>query len=424
MELTIVIIAISLLLSALFSGSEIAFVSTNKLRIQLQNIDNSMVGKILASFVGKPSRFLTAMLIGNNVVLVIYGIYFSALVSTIWIQQEWWGYEFELLVFLVQTILGSIIVLIFAEFIPKAVFSINAYRTLRALAFPLLIIHFILAPLVGVILALSHFILAKVFQIKLEKEVSGYDRVDLFHMINDEQYDEEEHDSDVDTEIFLNALEFANTKVRDCMIPRTEVAAIEINADVNELRELFVKSGHSKILVYRENIDQVIGYVHSIGLFSNPDSIQSIILPIPMAPESKQASNLLRTMIDKRRSMALIVDEFGGTSGIVTVEDIVEEIFGEIEDEHDQEELIEIMLNEHEYIFSARCEIEYINDKYNIDLPDGDYDTLGGYIIHIYERIPELGESILLDGFLASIRKMDGARIAEIHLKRIEEEHE
>ena len=342
METVLAVIGVSLLFSAFFSGSEIAFVSTNKLRIQLKNIDESVIGRILSRFVNNPERFLTAMLIGNNIALVIYGIYFAELVNKSWQYFQFWGYDIDVLVFVVQTILGSMVVLVFAEFLPKALFSINANRSLQILAFPLVAITTILSPLVFMVLGISNFVLERVFRVKVENDQKGYDRVDLFHMISEETGPEEVgKDQDVDTEIFLNAIEFANTKVRDCMIPRTEIVAIDIEAPIAELKELLLSSGHSKILVYRENIDQIMGYVHSIGLFDKPKSIRNIILPIPFASQSMQASDLLRRMIDKRRSMALVVDEFGGTSGIVTVEDIVEEIFGEIEDEHDVEALVE-----------------------------------------------------------------------------------
>lgn len=424
MDGTLLLIAAALLLSAFFSGSEIAFVSTNKLRIQLQNIDESLVGRILSKFIKKPSRFLTAMLVGNNVAMVIYGIYFSQFIEHVWIENQLWGYDIELLVFLVQTILASAVVLLFAEFLPKALFSISASKFLKALAIPLFAINFILSPVVSVVLFLSNVFLKNVLKVNVGGGELAFDRVDLFHMISDEKGDDENEEADVDTEIFLNAIEFANTKIRDCMVPRTEIVSIDIESNLEELTELFLESGHSKIVVYKENIDQVIGYIHSLDLFNKPTTLGSIILPIPFVPESMQASDLLRTLLDKRRSMALVVDEFGGTSGIVTVEDIVEEILGEIEDEHDVEELVEVQVSKDEFIFSARAEIEHINEKYDLNLPKGDYDTLGGFVIHQHEKIPQLGDHFSVDGFDVSIRKMDGARIAEIFMKRIVEDDE
>ena len=418
MESLLLIIGLTLLFSAFFSGSEIAFVSTNKLRIQLQNFDQSVAGKILSGFVKKPARFLTAMLIGNNVALVIYGVYFAEFVTELWTSWALWGYDNEALIFVVQTILASIVILLFAEFLPKALFSINANRSLQIFAIPLVFITTILSPLVYVVLGLSNFILSRVLKVNIEKDEDGYDRVDLFHMISEESDSEESHkESDVDTEIFLNAIEFANVKIRECMIPRREIVAIDIESSIEELKEILLSSGHSKILVYREDIDDIVGYVHSLGLFDNPSSIKSIVLPIPFAPESTQASALLRQMIDKRRSISLVVDEFGGTAGIVTVEDIVEEIFGEIEDEHDQEDFVEMDLGNGVYRFSARCEIEYLNEKYQLDLPEGDYETLGGCIIHVNERIPFLGEKVLFEKFEVTIEKLDGARVEEVKLE-------
>lgn len=424
MDVTLLIIAATLLLSAFFSGSEIAFVSTNKLRIQLQNIDESLVGRILSKFIRRPSRFLTAMLVGNNLAMVIYGIYFSKFIEQLWVENQLLGYDIDLLVFLVQTILASIVVLLFAEFLPKALFSISASKFLKGLAIPLFVIDLILSPVVAVVLFLSNVFLKNVLKVDVGRGEQAFDRVDLFHMISDEKGDDESEETDVDTEIFLNAIEFANTKIRDCMVPRTEIVSIDIESNLEELTELFLESGHSKIVVYKENIDQVVGYIHSIDLFNKPTSLNSIILPIPFVPESMQASDLLRTLLDKRRSMACVVDEFGGTSGIITVEDIVEEILGEIEDEHDVEELVEVQVSKHEFIFSARAEIEHINEKYDLNLPKGDYDTLGGFVIYQHEKIPQLGDNFKVDGFEVSIRKMDGARIAEIFMKRVFEEDE
>lgn len=418
METVILVISISLLFSAFFSGSEIAFVSTNKLRIQLQNFDQSLIGRILSGFVNNPAKFLTAMLIGNNIAMVVYGAYFSIFITRLWEHWAIWGYDNEPFVFVVQTILASMVVLLFAEFLPKALFSINANKSLRLLALPLIVITTLLTPLVFVILQISNWFLKSVLKIKIADEEDGYNRVDLFHMISEEnETTEPGKETDVDTEIFLNAIEFASVKIRDCMIPRTEIVAIEINASIQELTEILQQSGHSKILVYKENIDHIVGYVHSIGLFDNPSSINSIILPIPFAPESMQASNVLRMMIDKRRSIALVVDEFGGTSGIVTVEDIVEEIFGEIEDEHDVEEFLEEEIAPGVYRFSARCEIEYLNDKYHLELPEGDYETLGGCIISVNERIPELGEKVPFGKYTATVEKVEGARVEEILLE-------
>lgn len=425
METDLIIIGLSLLFSAFFSGSEIAFVSTNRLRIELKGSEDNISSKILSGFVKRPSHFITGLLIGNNITIVIYSIYFARLLTNIWTANEWYGYDSQFIIFLLQTVLGSFVVLIVAEFVPKALSSLSPYRVLYAFAVPLAMLTWPLKYVVDFIVWLSKLIIRKVLSVRINDEASDYDRVDLFHIINEESSNNNaEKESEVDTEIFMNALEFANTKIRDCMIPRTEIDAIEINASIDELKTLLLNSGHSKIIVYKDNIDNIVGYVHSIELFNNPKSIKNVILPVPLATESMQASELLRSLIKMQRSIALVVDEFGGTSGIVTVEDIIEEIFGEIEDEHDGDQLTEKKIADNAYIFSARLEIEYLNEKYHFSIPDGDYDTLGGYLISKHESIPEKGDQLKIDGFDVSILKMQGARIDEVKLVIREENND
>ena len=351
--------------------------------------------------------------------MVIYGIFFAKVFNYFWINNQVWGYENQLFMFLAQTIVASIVVLIVAEFIPKALCSLSPFKTLTLFSLPLAIFYYPLLLLVGPTVVLSKKILRWVFKVNMDKDGDGFDRIDLFHMVDESthHHHEEQADSEVNTEIFKNALEFANTKIRECMVPRPEVDALSIDADISELKQVFFDTGRSKLVIFQDNIDNIKGYVHSIDLFGNPASIQSMIIPMPFASESTPASELLRELIDRQRSMAQVIDEFGGTAGIVTIEDLIEEIFGEIEDEYDVDALREDVLGENKFVFSARHEIAYLNQKYGFNLPEGDYGTLGGYIINTYQSIPELNERIEIDHFRFVILEMDGAKILDIEVE-------
>lgn len=416
------ILSIALLVSAFFSGSEIAFVSTNRLRIEIKGNKDGVVASILSTFVKKPSHFITTMLIGNNIAMVIYGIFFAKAFNGIWIGSEMWGYENPLFMFLAQTFVATLVVLIVAEFLPKALCSLSPFKTLTVFSLPLAIFYYPLLLFVEITVWMSKGILKLFFKLDIDKDGDGFDRVDLFHMVDESTHNhhEEQADGEVNTEIFKNALEFANTKIRECMVPRPEVDALSIDSDITELKQVFFDTGRSKLVIFQENIDNIKGYVHSIDLFGEPSSIQSMIIPMPFASESTPASELLRELIDRQRSMAQVIDEFGGTAGIVTIEDLIEEIFGEIEDEYDVEALREDVLGKKEFVFSARHEIDYLNQKYSLGLPEGDYGTLGGYILSNYQSIPELNERIEIDRFRFIILEMDGAKIMDIKVEAID----
>ncbi|MFY0673694.1 MAG: HlyC/CorC family transporter [Bacteroidia bacterium] len=416
MESELGIVLVSLLFSAFFSGSEIAFVSTNRLRIEIKGNKEGFISGLLSTYVKRPSHFITTMLIGNNIAMVIYGIFFSSFIMGIWESNNLYGADNPLIIFLLQTVLASIVVLIIAEFIPKALCSLSPFKVLTAFALPLAIFFFPFKYLVEITVWLAKLILKYLFRVQIEEDEESYDRIDLFHMVDESSTEDDELEGDVNTQIFKNALEFANTKIRDCMVPRPEIDAVDISADIEALKTLFFETGRSKLVVYRENIDNILGYVHSIDLFNDPESIQNMIIPMPFASESTPASELLRELIDKQRSVSQVVDEFGGTAGIVTIEDLIEEIFGEIDDEYDVDDFTEKQISENEFIFSARLEIEHINDKYELGIPEGDYDTLGGFLIHNYQSIPEEGEEISVDRFTFKILGMDGARINDLRL--------
>lgn len=412
----LVIISCSILVSAFFSGMEIAFISANKLLIELKNKQGSISAKILSPFVNNPSKFISTTLVGNNVGLVVYGIYMAAFLDPyirIWIPG---ANENTFLLLFLSSIISTAIVLVTGEFIPKVLFRINPDIILRVLAVPFLLAYYIFWPLVHFITWLAKLILNQLFRLNFTEATPVFSRVDLDQYITDSVEDLEE-DADVDTEIFRNALDFANVRVRDCMTPRTELISINMSASVDELYQKFVSTGLSKILVHQGSSDHIIGYVHQKDIFKRPQSIRSILIPIEITTETMPANELLNIFTRTHKSIALVVDELGVTAGVVTIEDIMEEIFGEIEDEHDVEQLTEKQLDETTYLFSARQEVDYLNSKYELDIPEGDYHTLGGFIFAMHENIPTRGEIIEIDHFRFTILAITNTRINEVKLE-------
>lgn len=410
------IIILMLIFSAFFSGIEIAFYSANKLRLELKRKQGELSAKLMSFFVRKPSHFMSNTLVGNNLALVIYSIYMKFLIDFLFLKTGADWLQIGIVNFIAVTFISSLIVLIFAEFLPKALFRINPDKMLSFLAVPFNCFYYLFYPINIVILSISHFILRNVLKVQVKENAPVFNHFDLFHFVA-ESTDEDENDIDLDTQIFKNAIEFPNVKVRECMIPRTEVKSFEISSPFDDLKNLFTETGHSKLIIYRENIDNIVGYVHIIDLFKNPEKIEDILMPITITTESMPASEALRLLIEKHRSIAVVVDEFGGTSGIITIEDIIEEIFGEIRDEHDVDELKEKKISDHEFLFSARLEIDYLNETYNLNLPSGDYETLGGLILHINESIPDPKEVIEHDPYKFTIVDVSGARINTVKVE-------
>ena len=407
------IAAISLSFSAFFSGMEIAFISSNKLKIELDYKKGLFSAKILSFFSSKPAWFIAAMLIGNNTALVVFTLYVADLV-------EPYLLTFDLnspLVLLLQTLFSTFFILLFAEFLPKAIFRLNPNYTLRFFSVILFIIYVFLWPLTAVVVFLTNTIL-KVFGNKESIDKVSFKKTDLDLYIKELKTDlEEGEEMEHDVKIFHNALSFSEVIARDCMVPRNEIIALEINDNIEDLKNLFLESGHSRIIIYKDNIDNIIGYVHSIELFKIPISIKSMLIPVSIVPESMSGIKLLEDFIEKKRSVSVVVDEYGGTSGILTMEDIIEEIFGEIDDEHDQEELIHEMIEENIFIFSARLEIDFINEKYRIQLPvKEDYETLSGMIIYYAETIPESGSNVNIESFNFKIIEADDTKISKVQL--------
>ena len=393
---------------------EIAFISANRLHIEVLGTQGTFVGKILSRFVKKPAFFLGTTLVGNNVALVLYGIYMAQLMEPTLI-----GFlpdDAQTLLLISQTLISTIIVLVTAEFIPKSIFLLNPNRMLTALAVPMLMLYFIMYPVTFLVVALSRFFIESVLGYEYSEDKPVFGLTDLNNYIKQTISTKEEQTSEVDARILNNAIEFKTVKIRECMIPRTEIVAVEMSDSIEELKEAFVNSGHSKIIVYKETIDEITGYCHTLEMFKKPKDIESILTPIIIVPEASPANELLIQFIQERKSLAWVVDEYGGTSGIVSMEDVMEEIFGEIKDEHDDEDLVENQLNSNTYVFSARHEIDYLNEKYTFVLPEGEYDTVGGLILSHNEDIPIKAQIISMEGFAFEIITMEDTRIGTVKM--------
>jgi CBS domain containing-hemolysin-like protein len=413
MIVEILIVLMSILLSAFFSGMEIAFVSANKLQIEIEKNESSKSSKTLTKLTSNPSKFITTMLVGNNISLVVYGYFMGKLL--IRFLEPYLHNSFAIL--LTQTLISTIIILITAEFLPKAIFRIYANDFLKNFSGIAYFFYIIFYYVSDFITKISNFLLKVLFNEKEEKEQQEFSKKELGHFIS-EQLETSDDEVDSEIQLFQNALEFHNVKAREVMIPRTEITAIEVHESIDKLKQKFIDSGLSKILVYKNSLDDIIGYVNAFEMFKNPKNIRSILLPIELVPETMLINDILENLSKKRKSIAIVLDEYGGTSGMITKEDIIEELFGEIIDEHDKIETIEEKINNREYRFSARLEIDYINETYNLDLPKEDsYETIGGFIVHHTETIPQENEIIIIDKYQFTITKATKTKIEEVILK-------
>ena len=409
------VIVISLILSAFFSGMEIAFITSNKLKIELDKKLGILPARIYSYFLKNQGAFISTMLIGNNIALVVYGIYMALILEPYFFSL----FPNQFAVFLAQTIVSTLLVLITAEFLPKVVFRINPNRTLQLFALPTAIIYVILYPVVYLTMFISSFILRTFLGTKIVPEEVSFGRIDLDYYLREatrEVKNNEEIENEV--QILQNALDFSAVKLRECMIPRTEIIALSENAEVETLKKAFIENGLSRVLIYRDDIDNIIGYTHSFELFKNPVSIKSILLPITILPEAMQAHKALSHLIKNKKNIAVVVDEFGGTAGVVTTEDIIEEIVGDIEDEHDVDLLTNEKTSENEYLLSARLDIDFINEEHQLELPESEeFETLGGFITHFHESIPEKGEVISIEDFEFHIVEVSDNKIETVRLK-------
>ncbi len=418
MELLIPVV-ITILFSAFFSGMEIAFVTANKLKIEVDKNKDFLPARILSKFVKKPSRFIGALLLGNNIALVIYGIYIARILEQPIRQLLPSVAGADAVLLIAQTLVSTLIILLFAEFLPKVLFRINPNSILSFFAIPIYLFYILFYPVIFFFIGLSELILKYLFKVNITQPDYAFGVVDLDHFLSESTASKpEESDDYQEIQMFQNARDLGNIKLRECMVPRNEIIALNQNESIDKLNELFIESGHSKVLIYQDSIDNIIGYTHSYDLFRKPASIREITKPVMIVPETMPASTLLNKFMGERRSVALVVDEFGGTAGMLTIEDIIEEIFGEIDDEYDVEELAERQIDENTYLFSGRHEIDYLNQKYRLDLPESDdYETLAGFIISFHESIPAENEEIRAGNFLFTIVRASETRIEEVLLK-------
>lgn len=395
---------------------EISYVSANKLRFELDKKDKSLTSKILDVFFHNPNQFISTMLVGNNIALVVYGLQMAILLEP-WIAQF---VDQEALIVLIQSIISTILILFTGEFIPKTIFKIDPNFFLRLFALPLYLIYILLYP-ISKFSSLLSFLILRIAGVKNLKDSGVYTlgKVDLDYFIQ-QSIEDAPQDSEMDTEvkIFQNALEFSNVKVRDCIVPRTEIVACDKEVSTDELRSRFIETGLSKILIYDENIDNIIGYIHSSELFKHPDNWLEQLCKVSIVPETMAANKLMRVLMQEKKSLAVVVDEFGGTSGIVTLEDLVEEIFGEIEDEHDMKREVARKVSENEYLLSGRMEIDTLNEMFGFDLPESDdYVTIAGLILHYYQKFPKLNESIEYGKYTFKIVKATATKIELVRMK-------
>ncbi len=415
MTTQIIEIVITMLFSAFFSGMEIAFVSSNRLLAEMEKEKNGFAQKAISVFYKHPNNFVSTMLVGNNIALVIYGILIAHLFDTTIFKGQPVGFTVP-----ADTVLSTIIVLFTGEFLPKALFKSSPNRLLTFFAVPAFICYIVLFPISRFSTFMSHFIL-KLLGVKMRKAKGDkeFSKVDLDYLVQS-SIDNAKSEDDIEDEvkIFQNALDFSDTKVRDCMVPRTEIKAVEIDCSENELMNKFVESGNSKIIVYKEDIDHIIGYIHSSEMFRNSKQWRDNIRTMPFVPETMAAQKLMHLFLQQKKSLGVVVDEFGGTSGIVSLEDIVEDIFGDIEDEHDNSTYIAKKTESGEYILSARLEIEKVNEMFDLDLPESDdYMTVSGLILNYYQSFPKLNEIVKIDKFEFKIIKNTMTKIEVVRLK-------
>ncbi|MFN3753160.1 hemolysin family protein [Flavobacterium sp.] len=406
------IIILSLILSAFFSGMEIAFVSSNKIYLEIEKKQDNFISKILTKLTEKPSKFIASMLVGNNIAMVIYGFFMGDLLMRWFITL---GYQFsDLTNLLLQTLISTLIVLMTSEFLPKVFFQIYANSFLKFFALPAYFFYWLFYYISSFMIWISDYVLKKFFKTEGDQITLSFSKIELGNYISEQMNAVQDHETvDSEIQIFQNALEFSGVKARDVMTPRTELVAVDLYSSVVDLRELFIETGYSKILVYINTLDDIVGYVHSFELFRKPRTIKSVMIPVEFVPETIFIKDVLNLLTKKRKSVAVVLDEYGGTSGIITIEDIVEELFGEIEDEHDSDEaLVEEQLDQVTYMFSTRLDVEYLNETYKLNIPESDsYGTLGGFIVDFSKEIPQKGDQITIENFQFTIEEATNKKI-------------
>mgnify|MGYP003964596777 FL=1 len=412
----ITVAIISLLFSAFFSGVEIAFISANKLQLELDKNTGKFPSKIIAYFTKNESDFITTMLVGNNIALVVYGIVMTQILTPQFSDY----FNSALILLLVQTFITTMIVLITAEFLPKAIFRIFPNQILKVFSLPIWLFFVIFRPLALLMLNLANLILKYVLNQKISNDKQVFGKTDLDDFLSNVKSAEGVEDTRVEVEMLQNALDLTDKKIRECMVPRTDIIAMDVLSTIDDVKEKFIDTKLSKLLIYKGTIDRVIGYVHSSDLFKNPKNVKSVLLPISFVPESMLAMDMLNQFIENNKGVALVVDEFGGTSGMITIEDVTEEIVGQIVDEHDIEELTYEQLSENSYRLLAKIDVEMVNKKYNLELPESDeYETIAGLLLHHFEEIPTINDVIELEEYQFTIIKVNETTIQEVQLELI-----
>lgn len=402
----------SLILIGFFSGYEIGFVSANRLSLELKKKNGDKAGQIIAGFLQAPTQFIGTCLIGLNISLVVFGILFEQLLEKyIWHHYQLDNYS----ILLGNTVLSTLIILIIGELVPKAIFKARASTMITKFASIANVFHIIFSPLTKILVSIAQWVVRFLFQVKVVNKKEPFSKVDLAHFI--QQNIEHPEQQDLNTDLFENALSLPDIKIRECLVPRTEIVGVELTTSIDELKSIFVETKLSKLIVYDDTLDSIVGYVHQLDLFQKPKNIASVIHPILLVPESMNAADLINLFSKKRKSIAWVVDEFGGTAGIVTMEDVLEELFGEIDDEYDEQEFVEKKLSEKDYIFSGRLELDYLSEKYSIDFGAENSETLSGYLIHCHEAIPKVKTVIHLAHFDAEILAVSDTRIEKVKIK-------
>jgi len=412
-------ISIALALSAFFSGMEIAYVSSNKFRAELDSKLKKFSSSIVSNLLKNPSQYISTMLIGNNIALVLYSLFMVTLLDPI-VKQ----YVFsDFLVMITETVISTFIILIFAEYIPKVIFVTSPNFFLRFFAIPVYFFYIVLYPIARVTMYISNFIL-KILGLSHDDNTNNFTfgKIDLDHFLRD--VDEDMSNTD-ELKFFKKAMDLSEIKLRECIVPRTEIVAVEINEEIEKLKELFIKTGFSKILVYKNNIDNIVGYVHVLDMFKKPKAINEILHSIIIVPETMSAQDLLTEFMKRRKNIAVVVDEFGGTAGIISIEDLLEEFIGEIEDEYDGQEFVEKKIANNKYIFSGRLEVDYLNEKYGLKIPESDnYETLAGFILEHHNDIPKVNEEIIIDKFKIKILGSTNMKIEKVEIEVVEHKEE
>lgn len=422
MIFTDVFIVLCLLLSAFFSGMEIAFVSSNRIYLEIEKSQSGVTSNVLKTITQNPSQFIATMLLGNNIALVLYGIFMGDRILQLFFLETSLSGQASLIVIFYQTLISTAIILLTAEFLPKVFFQLYANTFIKIFAIPVAIFYFLFYPITYSIIEFTDIILKRFFKTGNDEVQLSFSKVELGNYI-EEQLESSQNKENLDSEIeiFQKALDFSEVKTREAMVPRAEVIAVEEQTSIEDIKALFITTGLSKIPVYKETIDQILGYVHAFEIIKQPKTLKNILLPVAYVPETMLVNDVLKLLTRQHKSIAVVIDEYGGTSGIVTVEDIVEELFGEIEDEYDTIAHVEKQLSENSYLFSARLEVDYLNEKYHLDLPQSEfYETLGGMIAYTTGEIPAKGERIDIPSFYLKIEKVSATKIEQIILTKIE----